>query len=168
MSSNKKAFTLLELLIVIAIIGVLAAVVMGALNNSRDKAKDARTLSDVRQIQIAINLAKDSTGNFPGTNSWQCLQTTAEGTCWGGAYSGSDTLTNQIIPFLPTIPKTQIPAGHAFVGPYLYIGNTTLAGYGPGPFLIYSLKKNFPNECRGFYQGSIGGGYYQCYGYLGD
>ncbi len=49
-------FTLVELLIVIAIIGVLATVAFLALNRTRGKARDAKRISDVRQVQSALEL----------------------------------------------------------------------------------------------------------------
>ncbi|MGC9046631.1 MAG: type IV pilin protein [Minisyncoccia bacterium] len=48
---NKKGFTLIEMLIVVAIIGILATIVLGPLGSSRSKAKDAQIISDVRAIQ---------------------------------------------------------------------------------------------------------------------
>lgn len=49
---NKKAFTLIEMLVVIAIIGILAAVALTSLGPSRDKAKDARIISAINQARI--------------------------------------------------------------------------------------------------------------------
>jgi len=51
---SKKAFTLIEILIVIAIIGVLAAIVLVKLNNSRNKAKDAAIMSSANAMMKAI------------------------------------------------------------------------------------------------------------------
>lgn len=61
---NNKGFTLIEMLVVIAIIGLLSSVVLVALGPSRNKEKDARIISDLRQIQvIAETLYTD--GNYP-------------------------------------------------------------------------------------------------------
>lgn len=62
---NKKGFTLVELLVVISVIGLLSSVVFSSLNNARMKARDARRLSDIRQIQLALDLFYDKYGYFP-------------------------------------------------------------------------------------------------------
>lgn len=62
---NNKGFTLVELLVVIAIIGVLAAVVVTSLNTARSKSRDARRLSDVRQIITALQLYYNDNSAYP-------------------------------------------------------------------------------------------------------
>lgn len=49
---NNKGFTLIEMLVVIAIIGLLSSVVLVALGPSRTKAKDARIISDLNQVKV--------------------------------------------------------------------------------------------------------------------
>ncbi|MDP3779477.1 MAG: type II secretion system protein [bacterium] len=60
--NSKSGFTLIELLVVIAIIGVLASVVLASLNNARRKARDARRVTDLKQLQLALTLYYDGTG----------------------------------------------------------------------------------------------------------
>lgn len=64
----QKGFTLIELLIVIAIIGVLSALLMSNFIGVRQRARDAQRKSDLRQIQSALELYRSDLGNYPATN----------------------------------------------------------------------------------------------------
>lgn len=57
---KERGFTLIELLVVIAIIGLLSSVVLASLNGARKKGRDARRLSDVKQLQTALELYYDN------------------------------------------------------------------------------------------------------------
>jgi len=57
---RNKGFTLIELLVVIAIIGILSSVVLASLNSARQKGRDARRVSDLKQLQLALELFYDS------------------------------------------------------------------------------------------------------------
>lgn len=59
----KRGFTLIELLVVIAIIGILSSVVLASLNSARQKGRDARRISDIKQLQLALELYYDGTGS---------------------------------------------------------------------------------------------------------
>jgi prepilin-type N-terminal cleavage/methylation domain-containing protein len=65
MKTKQKGFTLIELLVVIAIIGLLAGVVLVGLNSARTKARDAKRLSDVRQISTAMDLYYSTCQSYP-------------------------------------------------------------------------------------------------------
>jgi general secretion pathway protein G len=61
-----SGFTLIELLIVIAIIGLLAAVVTASLNTAREKARDAVRIAEIKSIQNALTLYYDEcSGEYP-------------------------------------------------------------------------------------------------------
>jgi len=65
MSNNREGFTLVELLVVIAIIGLLASIVLVSLNTARAKARDSRRISDLKQLQLAIEMYYDDYGQYP-------------------------------------------------------------------------------------------------------
>jgi len=52
----KKSFTLIELLVVIVIIGVLATLATVAVNGARTRARDAKRISDLKQISTALEM----------------------------------------------------------------------------------------------------------------
>jgi prepilin-type N-terminal cleavage/methylation domain-containing protein len=62
---QKKGFTLIELLVVISIIGLLSSVVLASLNTARAKARDAQRMTDLKQIQIAIEAYHSQNGVYP-------------------------------------------------------------------------------------------------------
>ena len=64
---KQKGFTLIELLVVIAIIGLLSTLAVVALNNARQKARDARRVSDIKQIQTALELYYNDEGGYPAS-----------------------------------------------------------------------------------------------------
>ncbi len=66
---NKKAFTLIELLIVIAIIGLLSTLSIVALNSARARARDARRVADVKQSRTALEMYYNENNTYPGALS---------------------------------------------------------------------------------------------------
>lgn len=62
---NKQAFTLIELLVVISIIGILASFSAVSLQGARGRARDAKRVSDIRQIQVALELYYNDYNEYP-------------------------------------------------------------------------------------------------------
>ncbi len=67
-SKYSKGFTLIELLTVIAIIGILAAIIIPTVGNVQAKAHRTTDLNNMKQvIQSAMLYANENDGKFPGT-----------------------------------------------------------------------------------------------------
>lgn len=62
---KSKGFTLVELLVVISIIGLLSTLAVVSLGSARSRARDARRISDIKQIQTALELHYADLGAYP-------------------------------------------------------------------------------------------------------
>lgn len=62
---SKKGFTLIELMVVIAIIALLSAAVVPQVSKAMDRARVSRTAADLRNIANAMDLYLSDTGSYP-------------------------------------------------------------------------------------------------------
>lgn len=58
-------FTLIELMVVIAIIGLLSAVLYASFSEARAQARDKVRLTSLKELQLAIELYKAQNGRYP-------------------------------------------------------------------------------------------------------
>ncbi len=129
---KNRGFTLIELLVVIAVIGILASVVLASLNSARGKARDARRLSDMKQLQTALELYYDKYGRYPQGDN--------EG-CYGVDSPGDDFIreltTEGFMPSDIRDPQTNTNCGNYF---YYRYNAAESAGYScPGSKPLYML-----------------------------
>jgi prepilin-type N-terminal cleavage/methylation domain-containing protein len=113
--STRKGFTLIELLVVIAIIGILSSVVLASLATARQKARDATRISDIKNIQLALELYYDGKQQYPG----QILDTVADADTLFN--SAAWTTTTFIPTYIPNLPNDPSAAGEPDYA-YAYIG----------------------------------------------
>lgn len=120
---NKKGFTLIELLVVIAIIGLLSTLAVVALGNARVKARDSRRLSDLKQLQTALELYYTDQSAYPagsgtlGAGSYACLNSAG----WQAASCSSS--------YMGMVPADPSSGSYVYTsGSSTYTVNATLEG----------------------------------------
>lgn len=62
---SHSGFTIVELLIVIVVVGILAAITVVAYNGIQDRARQSAVMSDVRSSATQLELIKTDTGSYP-------------------------------------------------------------------------------------------------------
>lgn len=120
----KKGFTLIELLVVIAIIALLSTLSVVALNSARVKSRDARRLSDIKQIRTALEMYFDQNDKYPETDG---------GIVIGGAAADFDCLSSNglgVKPCTSTVYLETIPGDpRGGSNPYYYDCDSVGATY---------------------------------------
>lgn len=71
--NSPRGFTILELIVSLAIIGLLLAVAINGLAVSRQKARDAKRVDEIKQIQNALQLYYNDNQSYPVTLSHNLL-----------------------------------------------------------------------------------------------
>ena len=103
---NKKGFTLIELLVVIAIIGLLATLSVVALNNARQKSRDAKRVSDIKQIQTALELYFIDANGYPTGSDTVLGSTGADTLSSGSGFASAASGTT----YMGQVPSNPTPA----------------------------------------------------------
>jgi prepilin-type N-terminal cleavage/methylation domain-containing protein len=158
---RRKGFTLLELLLVMAIIGTLIGISLILIQESKKRARDLKRISDITQIKLALQTYYEMMGKFPNCseptppNPPECEPDPVEGG-WdvGNISQGADDnfilalVTKGIIGNVPieTFPGFQDEVSYR----YFYYSAEDLAEMGGicegKPFYILAAKLEKPQE----------------------
>ncbi len=120
--NTKKGFSLIELLIVVAIMGILSAIVLSSLGTAREKARDARRIMDAKDMAKLLVIESD-TGNVAITG---CITADAlTSTCTGpGDIAEFDTYVDP--------SKSSTACGNGVTVPCAYSISTDLGAAAAG------------------------------------
>ncbi len=149
---HADAFTLIELLIVIAIIAILAGLAFPAVQGALDSGKKAQARNDLQQIVMAVKAYQLEYGKLPTVDGAEDFTTDNDkllNVLRGTANEGSQLQMN--------------PRKIAFIEPK--ISKTTKGGLGPdGKFydpwgVTYKIRMdgNYDNQIQNFYTGNSAG-----------
>ena len=126
-SSMKKTkiktggFTLIEILVAIAIIGILSMVIFASINQVRANARDKERLSNLKQMQAAIEIYGNANGRYPAAGCGRVTSWTGKGSSFGSCTVYIDGIEDLMSP-LPIDTTTTVNG-------YLYRTNTSGTAY---------------------------------------
>lgn len=149
MRKTINGFTLVELLIVIVVIGILAAITLVAYNGVQAKARDSNRQSGISDIVKALQLYYIDNGSYPLEN---CTSSCLINTGWSDTNDGSwQNLVSQLVPqyvsSLPTDPNPTLGVTPIGIGNYGYAYYANRSSYcgtqiGQMYILVYQLEAN--------------------------
>lgn len=134
-----KGFTIVELLIVIVVIGILAAIVIVAYNGIQKRAMNTGRMSELKSWQKSFEAYKATYGQYPDlTNDGYCLGTGfPSGKCrnytqpvGSVTHAENTTLVSELAKITSTPSGNRAGLGSAVIGPFVVYNTSTVVLYG--------------------------------------
>lgn len=132
----RKGFTLVELLVVMAILGVLVAIVAGNFRSAQLRGRDAQRKSDLKQLSEALELFYADYGRYPSDSSGRMSACSYNPATQTGSVCdwGQDEMTDGRTVYFKTMPVD--PSTDAF---YRY---RVVAGSNNQKFQLFAHLEN--------------------------
>jgi len=143
MSKLREGFTLLELLVVMAILGILATVGFGQYRTSQVKARDAQRKADLGNVTRAVEMYYNDHEAYPPSVDTGIIEVDGVGLDWGTEFSTNNAIYMKVLPKDPSSD-----------GQYCYNGD------GSYFYLFAALENDQDPDCQDLYT-CYGGSY--CY-----
>lgn len=148
----QKGFTLIELMIVVAIIGILAAIALPAYQDYTNRAKMSEVLTFASAGRTAVAEYFQATGSLPKDNEAAGMDEAAK---IKSTYVTSVTVTNGVVDVVVTGTKvTGLDTKKVTLTPLQSDGTTAVAAGYSGPIVWgckpedAAMNKYFPASCR--------------------
>ncbi len=112
-SLKERGFTLVEIIIVIAIVSILATVVLLNYGDVKKAVRDKQRVTDIEQIRLALRLYREANGTYPDCKTGMEIRTgvTQPGGC-------SENINTALAPYMTTIPEDPRADGSTYM--YVY------------------------------------------------
>lgn len=119
-----RGFTLIELLVVISIIGLLSTLAVVSFGNARKKSRDSKRVSDMKQIQTALELYFGDVESYPSGANKAMGQTGAKTLSQTNGFSDTAAGTKYM-----DVPRNPTPVASGCNTDYIYNQTGSGSGY---------------------------------------